>query len=117
MDGMGSKHDPAQDDRNLHAMTQKNLNSGRGAPGTLLTHISTNPEKYDGAVNIPVHRASTIVFNSYEEFEKKPKPFSYGRAGTPSSVAFEQAITALEGAAGSVATCSGLSAIVTALTS
>ena len=86
--------------------------------GTLLTHISSNPKKYDGAVNIPVHRASTIVYNSFEEFENRPKPpFVYGRAGTPTSAAFEQAITALEGAAGSVSTCSGLSAIVTALTS
>lgn len=86
--------------------------------GTLLTHISADPEKYDGVVNIPVHRASTIVFNTYEEFENKPKPpFTYGRVGTPTSAAFEQAITALEGAAGSVSTCSGLSAIVVALTS
>ena len=92
-------------------MTQKKI-------ATLLTHISSNPQKYDGVVNIPVHRASTIIFNTYEEFENRPKPpFVYGRAGTPTSAAFEQAITALEGAAGSVSTCSGLAAIVTALTS
>ncbi|MBU6475554.1 MAG: cystathionine beta-lyase [Alphaproteobacteria bacterium] len=85
--------------------------------GTLLTHISTDPQKYDGAVNIPLHRASTIVFNSYADFEGRPKPpFVYGRAGTPTSAAFEQAVAALEGAAGSVSTCSGLSAIVTAIT-
>lgn len=84
---------------------------------TLLTHISTDPDKYDGVVNIPVHRASTILFKSYEEFENGPKPpFVYGRAGTPTSAAFENAIAALEGAAGSVSTGSGLSAIVTALT-
>jgi cystathionine beta-lyase len=86
--------------------------------GTLLTHISSHPEKYDGAVNIPVHRASTMIFKTFEEFENRPKPpFTYGRAGTPTSAAFEQAINALEGAAGSVSTCSGLSAIVVALTS
>ncbi len=85
---------------------------------TLLTHISTDPEKYDGVVNIPVHRASTIVFKTYEEFTSKPKPpFIYGRVGTPTSAAFEHAIAELEGAAGSVSTCSGLSAIVVALTS
>jgi len=84
---------------------------------TLLTHVSADPKKYGGAVNIPVHRASTIIFNSYEEFEGRPRPaFVYGRAGTPTSAAFEQAIAELEGAAGSVSTCSGLSAIVTALT-
>jgi cystathionine beta-lyase len=91
---------------------------GSQKTGTLLTHISTDPEKYDGVVNIPVHRASTIVFKTYEEFQSKPKPpFVYGRAGTPTSAAFEHAIMELEGAAGSVSTCSGLSAIVVALTS
>ncbi len=84
---------------------------------TLLTHVSANPEKYDGVVNVPVHRASTIVFKTYEDYTAKPlPPFVYGRCGTPSSAAFEQAISALEGAAGSVTTCSGLSAIVTAIT-
>lgn len=85
--------------------------------GTFLTHVSITPEKYDGVVNTPVHRASTIIYKTYEEFESHPKPpFSYGRAGTPTSAAFEQAIAALEGAAGSVSACSGLSAIVISLT-
>lgn len=85
--------------------------------GTLLTHISTDPKKYDGVVNTPVHRASTIVFNSYEEFENMSKaPYNYGRHGTPTSAAFEQAIAALEGAAGSISASSGLSAITIALT-
>lgn len=85
--------------------------------GTVLTHVSTDPKAYHGVVNTPVHRASTIVYNSYADFEDKAKvPFTYGRAGTPSSAAFEEAIAALEGAAGSVSTCSGLSAITIALT-
>lgn len=84
--------------------------------GTLLTHIGTHPEKYDGVVNVPVHRASTIVFDTYAAFENKEKtPFTYGRIGTPTSAAFEQAIATMEGAAGSVSACSGLSAITIAL--
>lgn len=83
---------------------------------TILTHAGSHPGRYHGAVNVPVHRMSTIVFKSYAEFEKVPDmPFYYGRAGTPTSAAFEEAIAALEGADGSVATCSGLSAIVTTL--
>lgn len=83
---------------------------------TLYAHAGSKPERYHGAVNVPPHRMSTIVFNTYEEFEKVPHvPFSYGRAGTPSSAAFEEAIAEIEGAAGSVSTCSGLSAIVVAL--
>lgn len=83
---------------------------------TLLTHAGSKPDEYHGAVNVPPHRMSTIVFRTYDEFEKVPNvPYSYGRAGTPSTAAFEEGIAAIEGAYRSVATCSGLSAIVTAL--
>jgi len=83
---------------------------------TLLTHAGSKPDEYHGAVNVPPHRMSTIVFRTYEEFEKVPNvPYSYGRAGTPSTAAFEEGIAAIEGAYRSVATCSGLSAILTAL--
>lgn len=86
------------------------------SPATLLTHAGSHPERYHGAVSVPPHRMSTIVFNTYDEFEKVPHmPFHYGRAGTPSSAAFEEAIAALEGAHNSVSTCSGLSAILVAL--
>lgn len=85
-------------------------------PATLLTHSGSHPEDYHGAVSVPVHRMSTIVFKDFAEFEKVPHtPYHYGRAGTPTSAAFEEAVCALEGAHASVATCSGLSAIVTAL--
>ena len=83
---------------------------------TLLTHAGSKPDEYHGAVNVPPHRMSTIVFRTYAEFEKVPNvPYSYGRAGTPSTAAFEEGIAAIEGAYRSVATCSGLSAIITAL--
>jgi cystathionine beta-lyase len=83
---------------------------------TILTHAGSKPSEYHGAVNVPVHRMSTIVFNTYAEFEKVPNvPFSYGRAGTPTSAAFEEAIAQIEGAHKSVATCSGLSAILVSL--
>jgi cystathionine beta-lyase len=83
--------------------------------GTLLTHSCSTPEKYDGAVNIPVHRASTIVFNTYEDFKTTKAPHDYGRHGTPTSLAFEETVAALEGAAGSVSAGSGLSAITITL--
>jgi cystathionine beta-lyase len=86
--------------------------------GTLLTHAGSNPKEFHGVVNTPVHRASTIVFNTYAEFENISKaPFSYGRSGTPTSASFEEAVAALEGAAGSVSVSSGLSAITIALMS
>lgn len=83
---------------------------------TILTHAGSKPSEYHGAVNVPPHRMSTIVFRTFAEYEKVPNvPFSYGRAGTPSSAAFEEGIALIEGAYRSVATCSGLSAIITAL--
>lgn len=83
---------------------------------TLLTHAGSKPDEYHGAVNVPPHRMSTIVFRNYADFEKVPNvPYSYGRAGTPSSAAFEEAIASIEGAYRSVSTCSGLSAIVVVL--
>ncbi len=85
-------------------------------PATLLAHAGSNPHDHHGAVNVPPYRMSTVAFNSYAEFESVPRtPYHYGRAGTPSSAAFEDAIAALEGAHASVSTCSGLSAIITAL--
>lgn len=109
MDGMGFPSGTAEGKGGLKSMTQKKL-------GTLLTHEGCNPKEFHGVVNTPVHRASTIVFNCYDDFLNSYKmPFNYGRAGTPTSVAFEKAIAALEGAAGSVSTCSGLSAITIAL--
>ncbi|MDE1152468.1 MAG: cystathionine beta-lyase [Micavibrio sp.] len=83
---------------------------------TILTHTGSKPSEYHGAVNVPPHRMSTIVFRTYAEFEKVPNvPFSYGRAGTPTTAAFEEAIAEIEGAYRSVSTCSGLAAILTAL--
>lgn len=83
---------------------------------TILTHAGSKPNEYHGAVNVPPHRMSTIVFRTFAEYEKVPNvPFSYGRAGTPSSAAFEEGIALIEGAYKSVATCSGLSAILVAL--
>ncbi len=92
-------------------MSQKKL-------GTLLTHVGSNPKEFHGVVNPPPHRASTIVYETFAEFEEMVKtPYYYARAGTPNSRAFEGAIAALEGAAGSVSAPSGLSAITIALMS
>lgn len=66
-------------------------------------------------VNPPLVRASTFVFDTLETFQTAAKtPFDgpfYGRVGTPTTFAFEQAICALEGGYRSIATASGLGAI------
>lgn len=87
-----------------------------GKNATLLAHAGSEPGAFYGAVNVPPYRMSTVVFKSYREFETAEYGSSfYGRVGTPTSLAFEDAISKLEGAHDSVATCSGLSAVVAAL--
>ena len=67
------------------------------------------------SVNPPLVRASTFVFNSLAEFETASKtPFDvpfYGRVGTPTTFAFEEAVADLEGGHRSIATSSGVAAI------
>lgn len=85
---------------------------------TLLTKLGLSDHDGTGVVNVPVHRASTILFQSSEELAKaKAHRFDkgtlfYGRFGTPDTFAFEDAIAALEGGYGSIAVPSGLAACV-----
>ena len=87
---------------------------------TDVTTAGRHPEKQYGAVNPPVVRASTIVFPTVADMDKaKAKPFDsvyYGRVGTPTTFAFEEAVAQLEGGYRSIACSSGLAAINVALT-
>jgi cysteine-S-conjugate beta-lyase len=87
---------------------------------TDVTKVGRNPAKQSGAVNPPVVRASTIIFPTVADMDKaKAKPFDsvyYGRVGTPTTFAFEEAVAKLEGGYRSVACASGLAAINVALT-
>lgn len=71
-------------------------------------------------VNLPVYRASTVLFDTVNDLKAADRGefpgFVYGRYGTPSSAALEQAIAELSGADHAIVTSSGLSAIVLALT-
>lgn len=66
-------------------------------------------------VNPPVVRASTFLFETLADFEEASKhPFDgsfYGRVGTPTTFAFEQAMAELEGGHRSIAASSGVAAI------
>lgn len=85
---------------------------------TRLAHLASRPDEYDGVVNPPVHRASTIIIKDFDGFQNCfQAPYRYGREGTPSSKAFEQAIAALDGAHNAIATSSGLAAIVNVINS
>lgn len=70
-------------------------------------------------VNPPVHRASTFVFESLGAFDDASRrPFDgafYGRVGTPTGFAFEEAMADLEGGHRAIAYPSGLAAITAVL--
>lgn len=85
---------------------------GRMTDETLLCHVGRRSRDHFGAVNTPVYRASTILFPTLAEFDaKKSAAVRYGRRGTPTSHSLEEAVSALEEAAGTILTPSGVMAI------
>jgi len=83
---------------------------------TRLTHTGRPSAEHSGAVNPPVYHASTILFPTFEAYEARASTkVRYGRSGTPTTHAFEQAMATLERAAGVVLAPSGVAAISTAL--
>ncbi len=77
---------------------------------TKLVELGRNPSAHNGAVNVPVYRVSTVIFPDVETMLTENQPYTYGRRGTPTTRALEEAICALEGGARTVLTPSGLSA-------
>ncbi len=78
-----------------------------------------SPEEHSGTVNPPVYHASTVLFPTVAALRQAIRtPFEgvyYGRIGTPTSFAFEEAVTQLEGGYRAVSLSSGLAAITAAL--
>ncbi len=88
---------------------------------TKIVSAGRHPEKHFGAVNPPVFRASTITRQTLAEWsDVRTRIFDdvvYGRFGTPTSMAFEEAVAALEGADRAVAVSSGKAACAAAILS
>jgi len=83
---------------------------------TLAAHAGRDPSAYAGAVNTPVHRASTIVFPTLAAFRQSRKTLpgdavTYGVHGTPSTFALEEAVARLEGGHRTRLAPSGLMAV------
>ena len=76
-----------------------------------------DPSEQHGFVNTPIYRGSTVLSPTVADFVGKKGRYLYGRRGTPTTDALAQAITRLEGGAGTALVSSGLSAITTALMS
>ncbi|HET9663912.1 MAG TPA: PLP-dependent transferase, partial [Burkholderiales bacterium] len=86
---------------------------------TLLAHAGRDPARFDGMVNTPVYRTSTVLFSTLDAYENRDpndyKTVRYGRYGTPTTFAFEEAVARVEGGHLAVAVPSGLAAIVAAI--
>jgi len=82
---------------------------------TKLIHKGRNPPENHGIVNPPVYHASTVTHATVADYEASSKnPFDgvhYGRTGTPTTFALEDAVTELYGGHRTVALSSGLAAI------
>ena len=88
-------------------------------PETLVTIGGRNPHAHHGYVNTPVYHASTLLYQTAEDYLGHRSRYSYGRRGTPTSEALESAVQSIEGpaCAGVALLPSGLAAISTALLS
>ncbi len=86
-------------------------------PDTVLAHVGRHPDENHGFVNPPVIHASTVLSPTLSDMHGHKGRYSYGRTGTPTLEALEEAITALEGAVGTKLAPSGLGAIALALQS
>src|SRR5258706_3238835 len=84
---------------------------------TKLVQVGRQPSLHAGAVNTPVYRMSTVLFRDVETLLSGGQPYTYGRRGTPTTRALEDAICELEGGARTVLTPSGLSACTLAILS
>ena len=89
---------------------------------TKVVHSGRHPEQFQGAVNPPVFHASTILSQTVAEYQRKRTDWLqevpgtyYGRFGTPTIGALQEAITALEGSHACVVYPSGLAACSGAL--
>ena len=84
---------------------------------TRLVHLGRGPGSFEGTVNLPVYRASTILSADMDSYihrfddEKNLTDITYGARGTQNSRALGEAIADLEGGHGTIVTTSGLSAI------
>lgn len=84
---------------------------------TLIVTLGRDPEANFGIVNPPVYHASTILHPDLKTVLQRSQPFTYGRRGTPTTVALQQAVAGLEGGYDTLLTPSGLAAVSIALLS
>jgi cystathionine beta-lyase len=81
---------------------------------TRLAHAGRDRTRSEGAVNPPVHRATTLLIDDVDDLYGAPKK-TYGIDGMAVQEALREALVAIEGGAGATLTPSGLAACTLAL--
>ncbi|MCC6473065.1 MAG: cystathionine beta-lyase [Burkholderiales bacterium] len=92
---------------------------------TRTVHAGRHPQRHHGMVNPPVYHASTVLCASMAEWERKrrdwveeaPGVYHYGRHGTPTTEALQEAVAELEGGYRTLIYPSGLAACAGAILS
>ncbi len=84
---------------------------------TRLVTSGRDPQAYHGFVNPPVYHASTLLYPTAEDQVAHRARYNYGRRGTPTSEALENALREIDGdaCAGVALLPSGLAAIAAAM--
>lgn len=95
-------------------MSKKPVDIDRLKPETRLVTAGRRYTEH-GFVNPAVYHASTVTFPSYEVYRRAAQEYLYGRRGTPTSRALEEAISVIEGGHLTRLLPSGLAAVSTAL--
>jgi len=95
----------------------KSDDPSRHTAATRLVRLGRDKNLTGPFVNPPIVHASTVLFETVDDMTHRRQRYTYGRSGTPTIEALESAVTALEGATGTVLCPSGLSAITCALLS
>jgi cystathionine beta-lyase len=98
-------------------MTKPRKGSGKSRhPATAILHNGRDPAAQHGFVNTPAYRGSTVLFPTLDALEAYDNQlFKYGRHGTPTTAALEEAISKLEGGQRTLLTASGYQAVTTAI--
>lgn len=98
-------------------MTNDDKNGRKLSVTTRLTRAGRDRSLTGPFVNPPVVHASTVLFDSIDDLLQRRTRYTYGRRGTPTIDALEQAIADLEGSEAALLCPSGLSANTLAILS
>src|ERR1700675_4184956 len=88
-------------------------------PATEVAHLGRDPRKHLGAINTPVYRASTMLFERVADLDAAERGeypgISYGLHGFPTVTDLQSAVATLEGGYAALAVPSGLAGVNLAL--